>query len=82
MSRDFRNYGKKEEFNFALFQYSPFVTIIVDVDGRVIKSNAAKRMSGDRTAQQNCDVTHKQTMQVIMASTCTASFWPAWRAGA
>jgi len=44
----FQELREKEEFNFALFQYSPFVTIIVDVDGRVIKSNAAKRMSGDR----------------------------------
>ena len=39
---------EKEEFNFALFQYSPITTVIVDRDGRVVKSNAAKRKSGDR----------------------------------
>jgi hypothetical protein len=44
----FEELREKEEFNFALFQYSPFTTIIVDVEGRVIKSNAAKRKSGDR----------------------------------
>ena len=39
---------EKEEFNFALFQYSPITTVVVDRDGRVVKSNAAKRKSGDR----------------------------------
>jgi len=40
--------AEKEAFNFALFQYSPIFTVIVDRDGRVIKSNYAKRVSGDR----------------------------------
>jgi NTP pyrophosphatase (non-canonical NTP hydrolase) len=39
---------EKEEFNFALFQYSPITTIIVDEAGRVVKSNKAKKDSGDR----------------------------------
>ena len=36
-----------EEFNFALFQYSPIETVVVDREGRVLKSNLAKRKSGD-----------------------------------
>ena len=39
---------EKEEFNFALFQHSPGQTIIVDLEGRVVKTNMAKRKSGDR----------------------------------
>lgn len=38
----------KERFNFALFQFSPHATIVVDRDGRVVKSNIAKRKTGDR----------------------------------
>jgi hypothetical protein len=38
----------KEAFNFALFQYNPVLTIVVDTEGRVIKSNKAKISSGDR----------------------------------
>jgi len=37
-----------ELFNFALFQHNPIQTVIVDRDGRVVKSNLAKRQSGDR----------------------------------
>ncbi len=39
---------EKEAYNFALFQFNPFHTVIVDRMGRVIKSNAAKQKSGDR----------------------------------
>ncbi len=39
---------EKEEFNFALFQHNPIQTIVVDREGRVIKTNMAKRKSGDR----------------------------------
>lgn len=39
---------KREIFNFSLFQYNPLITIAVDREGRVIKSNIAKRKSGDR----------------------------------
>jgi hypothetical protein len=39
---------EKEEFNFALFQYNPMTTVVVDKEGKVVKSNAAKRNSGDR----------------------------------
>jgi hypothetical protein len=39
---------EKEAFNFALFQYNPIQTIVVDNEGRVIKTNLAKRISGDR----------------------------------
>jgi len=39
---------EKEEFNFALFQYNPIETIVVDIEGRVVKVNIAKRKAGDR----------------------------------
>lgn len=39
---------QKEAYNFALFQFNPFHTIIVDKIGRVVKSNTAKQKSGDR----------------------------------
>ena len=39
---------EKEAYNFALFNYSPVETIVVDRNGRVTKSNLAKRQSGDR----------------------------------
>ncbi len=39
---------EKEEFNFALFQYSPVTTVVVNESGRVVKSNKAKKNSGDR----------------------------------
>jgi hypothetical protein len=38
----------KEAFNVALFQYNPVWTVVVDNNGRVIKSNRAKINSGDR----------------------------------
>jgi PAS domain S-box-containing protein len=37
-----------EAFNFALFQYNPVETIVVDHAGRVVKTNLARRRSGDR----------------------------------
>ncbi|MBD3393398.1 MAG: hypothetical protein GF418_14820 [Chitinivibrionales bacterium] len=46
--RALRELQAKEEFNFALFQFSPVATIIVDREGRVIKSNMARRRAGDR----------------------------------
>ncbi len=39
---------KREAFNFALFQYNPAETIIVDLEGRIVRSNQAKKISGDR----------------------------------
>jgi len=39
---------EKEEFNFALFNYSPHTTVVVDRQGRVVKSNAAKLRSSAR----------------------------------
>ena len=39
---------EKEMFNFALFQYNPIQTIVVDLEGKVIKSNLAKKRAGDR----------------------------------
>jgi transcriptional regulator with PAS, ATPase and Fis domain len=46
--RAFIDLKEKEEFNFALFQYNPMTTVIVDREGKVIKSNKAKQQSGDR----------------------------------
>jgi len=39
---------EKEAFNFALFNYNPILTVVVDRDGRVVRSNKAKLQSGDR----------------------------------
>ncbi|NQT74037.1 MAG: PAS domain S-box protein [Chloroflexi bacterium] len=39
---------KRELFNFSLFQFNPVPTVIVDREGKVVKSNLAKRRSGDR----------------------------------
>ncbi len=43
-----RELQKREAYNFSLFQFNPFQTVVVDRKGRVIKSNAAKLRSGDR----------------------------------
>jgi len=43
-----RKLKEKEAYNFALFNYSPVETVVVDREGKVIKSNLAKRQSGDR----------------------------------
>ncbi|MBT4512943.1 MAG: PAS domain S-box protein [Chloroflexi bacterium] len=37
----------KESFNFSLFQYNPVPTVIVDREGRVVKSNLARRCTGE-----------------------------------
>jgi len=39
---------KKEAFNFALFQHSPIETIVVDREGRVSKTNLARRKSRNK----------------------------------
>jgi transcriptional regulator with PAS, ATPase and Fis domain len=39
---------EREAYNFALFQFNPFYIVVVDRDGRVIKSNSAKQHSGAR----------------------------------
>ncbi len=46
--REYEDLREKEEFNFALFQFNPNTTIVVDTGGRVVKSNRAKLKSGDR----------------------------------
>ena len=43
-----RDLTNKEEFNFALFQYNPAQIVVVDHEGRVVKSNMAKKKSGGR----------------------------------
>jgi hypothetical protein len=40
--------AEKEAFNFALFHYNPVLTVVVDQECRVVKSNKAKITSGDR----------------------------------
>ena len=37
-----------EAFNFALFQHNPMEIIVVDYAGKIIKTNLARRKSGDR----------------------------------
>jgi PAS domain S-box-containing protein len=39
---------EREAFNFALFQYNPAETIVVDLKGRITRYNLAKKNSGDR----------------------------------
>ncbi|MCJ7547981.1 MAG: PAS domain S-box protein [Deltaproteobacteria bacterium] len=39
---------EREAFNFALFQYNPVETIVVDIEGRVTGFNLAKAKSNDR----------------------------------
>ena len=39
---------EKEAFNFALFQYNPSQLVVVDIHGKVIKSNIAKKRSDSR----------------------------------
>lgn len=39
---------EKEEFNFALFQHSPIDTIVVDREGRIIRSNLKRRKDKGR----------------------------------
>ncbi len=39
---------ESEAFNFSLFQYNPIETMVVDREGRVVKSNLARRKSRDR----------------------------------
>ena len=46
--KNLRQLEEKEAFNFALFQFNPIYTVVVDLNGKVVKSNAAKRKSGDR----------------------------------
>jgi hypothetical protein len=47
-SSEIRKVTRREAFNFALFQYNPLTTVVVDGECRVVKSNMAKRKSGDR----------------------------------
>jgi len=39
---------EREMFNFALFEYNPIQTIVVDLEGKVTGFNLAKKKSGDR----------------------------------
>jgi hypothetical protein len=59
---------EKEEFNFALFNYNPITTVVVDKDGKVVKSNKAKMTSGDRLPAIGDvlyrDYAHKHTLDM------------------
>ncbi len=48
---DERKLKEREAYNFALFNYSPVETVVVDRKGKVTKSNLAKRRSGDRVPE-------------------------------
>lgn len=39
---------ESEAFNFSLFQHNPIETMVVDREGRVVKSNLARRKQGER----------------------------------
>jgi two-component system sensor histidine kinase UhpB len=39
---------EKELFNFALFEYNPIQTVVVNLEGKVTRFNRAKKRSGDR----------------------------------
>ncbi len=43
-----RELAESELFNFVLFQYNPIGTIVVDMEGRVIRINKAKRKSREK----------------------------------
>ncbi len=47
LGRVLRECHEKEEFNFALFQHNPSAITIVDREGRVVKSNLARRHAHD-----------------------------------
>jgi hypothetical protein len=74
---------EREAFNFALFQYNPLTTVIVDRQGRIVKSNIAKRQSGDRLppigaimyrdyASHHSKDMHAELMQCIETGTAKA----------
>jgi hypothetical protein len=46
--RNLKELSEKEAFNFALFQYNPALTVVVDREGKVVKSNIAKKKAGGR----------------------------------
>jgi len=37
-----------EDFNFALFEYNPVETMVVDLEGRIVRFNMARRKAGGR----------------------------------
>lgn len=39
---------QREEFNYALFEYNPIETVVVDLEGKITRMNLAKRKSGAR----------------------------------
>lgn len=39
---------ERNEFNFALFEYNPIETIVVDLEGKIVKFNRAKRLTEGR----------------------------------
>jgi len=39
---------EREAFNYALFEYNPIETVVVDREGRITRFNLAKRRAGDR----------------------------------
>jgi len=39
---------ESKEFNKALFEYNPIETVVVDLEGRIVDFNQAKKNSGDR----------------------------------
>jgi PAS domain S-box-containing protein len=43
-----RELTERNEFNFALFEHNPIETIVVDLDGRIVNFNRAKRLSKGR----------------------------------
>jgi two-component system cell cycle sensor histidine kinase/response regulator CckA len=39
---------EREDFNFALFEYNPVETIVVDLEGRIVRFNMARRKGAGR----------------------------------
>jgi hypothetical protein len=62
---------EKEAFNFALFQFNPILMVIVDLEGRVVKSNLAKRNSGQRLPR--IGISCIKIMHHVMKSICILS---------
>ncbi|NQU38984.1 MAG: hypothetical protein HQ523_03440 [Lentisphaerae bacterium] len=69
-----RDCHEKEAFNFALFQHNPSAITIVDAEGRVVKSNLARRYAPDPlpelgrplfSGESECDMIMKSELRKV-----------------
>lgn len=76
LRRVLRECHAKEEFNFALFQHNPAAITVVDIEGRVVKSNLARRHAHDPlpplgkplfSGDSDCDLLMKTELKKTIA---------------